>query len=206
MAGLHEAAAKQIDDTAAFFARKQEWRTSPKEKPYALSDGRLADLRTPLDVYKSAAGANDPKVAALEAKLAAIVKENDERRTVGAQRTFMIPDRFTGKELAALKAKANELVGAKVEGVKVLRTTVISPDWKEERKTEWTDTTKSAVRHRITRSVTAQVAGSVGAETLLYTVHLAQDRKSDGSWGPLYGNLHQGADRMLAANVSKAGP
>jgi hypothetical protein len=206
MKSLADAAARQIESAAAFLARKQEWRTDPKAKPYVLSESRLASLRMPLEVYKKAAGADDAKAAALEAKLAAIVKENEQRRKVAVERTFMIPDRFTGAELAALKAKAKELVSAKVEGVTVLRTTIISSEWKEERKTEWTDTTKTAVRHRITRSVTAQAAGKAGGETRLYTVYLAQDRKSDGSWGPLYGNLHQSADRMLEANVSKAGP
>ena len=206
MKSLAEAASKQIDDTAAFFARDKEWRTDPKKEPYVLSAGRVADLRRPLDIYKGAAGAKDPKVVALEAKLAAIVTENDARRKIGTQRTYMIPDRFKGAETAALKAKAAELVTAKVQGARILRTTVISADWKEERTTEWTDTTKSAVRHRITRSVTAQVAGKVGGQALLYTVYLAQDRKADGTWGPLYGNLHQGADPMLEANVHKSGP
>ena len=206
MKSLADAAAKQIDDTAAFLARDKEWRTDPKKDPYVLSAGRVADLRRPLGIYKGAVGANDPKVVALETKLAAIVTENDERRKVATQRTYMIPDRFKGAETAALKAKAAELVTAKVQGVKVLRTTVISADWKEERKTEWTDTTRTVVRHRVTRSVTAQVAGKVGAQVLLYTVHLAQDRKTDGGWGALYGNLHQYPDPMLEANVHKSGP
>lgn len=118
----------------------------------------------------------------------------------------MIPDRYKGKEIDTLKTKANELQKKKHADAKILRTTIISPDWKEENVVEYTDTTRTAIHQRITRNVHAQVAAKVGNEVLLYTVYIGKNKRSDDTWGELFGNLHQTADRMLEENVNKQGP
>jgi hypothetical protein len=97
------------------------------------------------------------------------------------------------------------VVQEKFGGATILRTTVISRDWKEEDVVEWTDTTQSAARRRVTRSVSAQVAARQADGVFLYTVHLAQDRRSDGSWSPLYGHI-MFTDAMLEENIRKNAP
>ena len=112
----------------------------------------------------------------------------------------MKPDAYAAGDLADLKKAAEQFVLKAQPGARVLRTTLISPDWNEERVVEWTDTTQTALRHRTTRSVTAQVAVKKNADTLLQTVHLGQDLKSDRTWGPTYGHV-MFTDPMLEANV-----
>jgi len=68
---------------------------------------------------------------------------------------------------------------------------------------EWTDTSKTVWRIRTTRNITGQVAANTPNGVRLITVALAQDKQSDGSWGVLYGNLHQYYDPMLESNVNK---
>ena len=206
MAMLSEGPDKQLADAASALQRDQEWRTDPKKTPYTLDEARIAAIRQGIAKLAEQVPAADPKLAELNQKLAGLVKENDERRRARAERTFMIPDRFQGEGGDAVKAKAVELVNKDFPDAQPLRTTVISQDWKEEDKVEFTDTTETAVRRRVTRSVTAQVAAKRGDQVLLYTVYVAKDRRSDGTWGPLYGNLHQTADPMLERNVPANAP
>ena len=62
----------------------------------------------------------------------------------------------------------------------------------------WSD----SIRRRVTRSVSAQVAAKQGGVVQLYTVHVAKDKKSDGSWGALHGHI-MFTDPMLEQHVGK---
>jgi len=195
----------KLDQEIAFLKSKQEWKSDAKKMPYALSKDRIKDARKLIDRAAELLPADDPGMVRLNEKMVALIKMNDERHKVHAERTRMIPDRFEGDGKKAIKEKAAKLVRAKFAGIGILRSTVISEDWKEETVKEWTDTTKTAVQIRTTRSVSAQVAGKkTDGEVRLYTVYIAKNRRSDGSWGKLYGNLHSDlGDLMLEENVNK---
>jgi len=200
---LTEAAEKKMKQEESFFASKQEWRTDAKVLPYTFSEDRLADLDKLIDIAASVLSENDSTIQGLRKRQAKINDENTERRKIRAARTYMISDKFSGVEAADIKDKASSLVKKKHQNAKVLRATVISNDWKEETVQEWTDTTKTALRWRTTRSVTAQVAAKIGAEVRLFTIYIAKNRRSDGTWGELFGNLHSDkGDFMLEKNVN----
>jgi hypothetical protein len=91
------------------------------------------------------------------------------------------------------------------EGGTPLRCTVVSENWQEETVKEWTDTSRTTWRVRTTRSLTSQVAAKTADGVRFITVALAKDKQSDGSWGGLYGNLHQYSDPMLESNVNNYG-
>jgi hypothetical protein len=203
--GQVENAESKLDQETAFLNSRQEWRNDAAQLPYALSAGRIEDARALVARAAGLLPADAPELARLNAKMAKLGQMNDERIKVRAQRTRMIPDRFGGDGKEDIKNKAAALVQAKFPAIRILRSTVISEEWKEESVREWTDTTKTAVRDRTTRSVTAQVAGKKGnGEVRLYTLHVAKDRRSDGSWSKLYGNLHSDlGDLMLEENVNK---
>ncbi|MBN2451245.1 MAG: hypothetical protein JXR77_12700 [Lentisphaeria bacterium] len=57
----------------------------------------------------------------------------------------------------------------------------------------------------MTRSLTAQVAAKVGADTRFFTLHLAQDRQAGGGWGTAYGHI-MFTDPMLEENVQRTAP
>ena len=135
-----------------------------------------------------------------------MLRKDKANRQIRKERTYMKPERFKGSGAGDVKAKAAALVKDDKAGGKPLRTTIISEDWKEETVKEWTDTTKTAWRVRTTRSVTAQVAAKGSEGVRLYTVYVAKDKRTDGAWGPLYGNLHQYSDPILEENVNKDGP
>lgn len=155
-------------------------------------------------IVASAASADpeDKRIAEMEKRIAEIEKKDRELRTLRVKRTFMKPDSFNGPDLKAVKSAAGEFLRKDKPGAAILRTTVISGDWKEERVLEHTDTTRTAVRYRITRSVTAQIAAKTGGDVFLYSIHVAKDQRGDGTWGPLYGHVMY-LDPMLEENVTK---
>ena len=114
----------------------------------------------------------------------------------------MTPDKFDGAELDDIKERAQQALKEKHPGTKILRTTVISEDWKEERVLEHTDTTKTAIRYRVTRSVSAQIAAKDDGKVSLYTMYVGKDQNSDGSWGPLKSHV-MFEDPMLEENVDR---
>ena len=177
----------------------QEANTDPSHVPAPLRQGTIDELRA-LAQQATATAAGNPTVELMPQRLADIEKRDAAIRELRKSRILMKPDQFAGPELADIKSKAAELVLKDHADAKVLSTTVISPDWKEESVIESTDTTNTALRHRITRSVTAQVAGKTADAVTLFTVYVAADKRTDGTWGPLYGNVMY-TDAMLEKNI-----
>lgn len=181
-----------------------EWGSDATTKPPIIDSDRMQGIRERVAKARQA-GADTPRFGELEQKLALLEETDQKHRKIRAERTFMTPDRFEEDGIDALKEKAQEVVLSDIDDAEVMRVTVISPEWKEEEVTEWTDTTQTALRTRITRSVTAQVAAKQGDEVYLHTLYLGKDRRSDGSWGALKGHI-MFTDWMSEGNVDRDGP
>ncbi len=194
--------ANQQIDHADQFVKEQARKASARETVLLLQKDQLSRIRERLDAAAGLTAAGDPGLAAARARLAAIEKADGELRRQRVAETRMRPDAFGGRDAAAVRKQAEAVVRAAFPDAKVLRTTVPGADWKEESVIEYTDTTQSALRHRITRSVTAQVAATVGGETRLLTLDVSQDRQSAGGWGALKGHVMFN-DAMLAENVGR---
>ncbi|MFH1156925.1 MAG: hypothetical protein V1793_24280 [Pseudomonadota bacterium] len=180
------------------------WRTDKTVKPNLVDQKWMKSIGETTRNAVAALGASDPRAKEIQAKFDALVAKDKENRQIRKERTFMTPDRYTGKDIGALKEKAEAIVRMDAkEGGEPLRCTIISENWQEETVKEWTDTTKTAWRIRTTRSVTAQAAARTPDGIRLITIALASDKNSDGDWGPLYGNLHQYSEFMLESNVNK---
>ncbi|MFU8768577.1 MAG: hypothetical protein ACNA7H_02480, partial [Desulfotignum sp.] len=197
-------AEQEIDDAMAYLERDNGWKSDQTIKPNLLDHKQMTAIQGAVENVKSGLADDDPARRRVEEKLGALAAKDKANRKIRKERTFMIPDRYAGSDIKDLKSKAESLVknNAK-EGGEPLRCTIISEDWDEQTVEEWTDTSKTAWRKRTTRSVTAQVAARTGDGVRCITVALAKDRQSDGTWGPLYGNLHQYSEPMLEANVNK---
>jgi len=202
MAELKLQKAGQQIDYIHTWLNKEAKKIGTKDIPLTMNRMTFESARRELDGAASLLGGDEARVKALDARYKeALVLDAKLAKSRVAQ-TRMIPDKFSGSELNDLKKKAEEVLGAAKPGISMLRTTIVSPDWQEESVVEWTDTTRSALRHRVTHSVSAQVAGKAGGETTLYTLHLAKDRRTDGSWGQLHGHV-MFEDPILEENVNK---
>ena len=204
VASLTGEAEKEIDAAMAQLEKDNGWKSDKAIKPNLVDHKWMASIRETTEKVAAALPESDPKRKEIEAKFDALVTKDKENREIRKERTFMTPDRYAGGDIGALKKKAEDLVkNNKKEGGDPLRCTIISENWQEQTVEEWTDTTKTTWRRRTTRGITAQVAAKTADGVRLITVALAQNKQSDGNWGPLYGNLHQYSDTMLESNVNK---
>ena len=197
-------AERQIDTAMAQLDQDNGWRSDKSVKPNLVDHKWLESIRESVVKTNTALGPDNPEARAVQAKFDALLAKDQEHRQVRMERTFMTPDKYQGGDAGELKAKAESLVEQnKSEGGQPLRCTLVSESWREESVREWTDTSRTTWRHRTTRHLTAQVATKNEDGVRLITVALAQDKQSDGSWGALYGNLHQYPNPMLESNVFK---
>jgi len=196
------AAGEMLEYQERFLKTQEAKAAEGKEQPLTLQKDQLAESRTKVNLAVALAPADDGRIPKLRARWTDLEKRDAAIRKARVAHTRITPDRYTGRDLKELKAKAEHIVTEAISGPKVLRITVISADWKEESVLEHTDTTRTALRFRTTRSVTAQVAAKVGAEVKLLTLDISKDRQSDGSWGALYGHV-MFTDPMLEENVGK---
>jgi len=194
-------AEKQIDYILSWHNKEAE-KIGTQQMPNSMSRMTFESARRDLDSAANLLGEDEARVKALEAKYKNALSLAAKLAKARVAQTRMIQDKFDGSEMTAIKKRAEDVLETAKSGVKILRTTVVSPDWQEESVIEWTDTSRSSLRHRVTRSVSAQVAGKVGGETTLYTIHIAKDRRTDGSWSQLRGHI-MFEDAILEENVEK---
>ena len=139
----------------------------------------------------------------LKNQLAKLTEMNRERLDIIPKRTHMLTEQYVGDDNEVIKSAAAELVKQKEHTASVLKVHLIKEDWSVEDVIEHTDSTKTAIQHRVTYRLPAQVAAQVGDQTLLYTAHIAKNRRPDGSFGGLYGNLEDYPDRIAPENIPK---
>ena len=183
------------------FVREQDAHMAVAEPVFYPDRSTLERAQAILDRASGLAKTGDPRLAGLCSRLETLKKADARLRAARAADTRLRPDAYAGGDAATLKQFAEQVVSRAAPGIVLLKTAIVSPDWTEESVVEWTDTTQTALRHRTTRSVTAQVAGRVNAETRLYAVDVGQDRLSNGAWGPTAGHV-MFADPMLEENAN----
>lgn len=197
---------KEFDRILGWLNQDTGWQSDPTKKPNLVMERDVTPLQQAIDRYAGTVGPDDAKLATLKQKLGQIKELDQKNRAVRAERTYMTPDRFQGEGIDELRQKVEEIANEKSASGKALRITLPAKNWQEESVLEWTDTTRTELRHRITRFMTAQAAAKgADGKVYLHGVHLANDRNSDGSWGPLHGHI-MWSDWMAEANVNKEPP
>jgi hypothetical protein len=178
----------------------------PSKTPNIVMERDVQPLRSALERYAGTVESGDAKLVELRETMIRIEQQDQKNRTIRAERTFMEPDGYGGDDSDDLRKKVEEIVKAKLSQAQILRVTLPAGDWKEESVVEWTDTTHSELRHRVTRFMTAQAAAKgADGKVYLHAVHLAKDRSTDGSWGGLYGHI-MWSDWMADKNVDREPP
>lgn len=190
------------------FLGDESWKKDPAKKPVAYSNEIMKGIAARVDDFALIAAKDDPRLIELRKDLQLIQKYNQERRDASIGRNLMKPDKYKGKDLAAVKAKAKEALLAKHKDAKILRQTVISSDWKERAEVVRVRDAargRDVYRSRVTRHVTAQIAGQRGGDFFLYTMDVSREMRVDGSWSQLRSHL-MFTDRMLEKNVNRDAP
>ncbi len=192
---------RKIADLEAFTQTQQTKRTSGETFLYA-DKGQFAGIRSILDRGARLLDPREARLLSLRSRLDALLKADGELREARIAETKMTPDRYRGPDLAEIKAKAGQFLRKSKPTATVLGTTVISPDWQEESVLEYTDTTRTALRYRVTRSLTVQIGAREGSAYRLHTLDVSKDRRSDGGFGELSGHV-MFTDPILEKNIVK---
>ncbi len=181
---------------------EQKAKRARGETVLPLQKDILPDLRGRLARMDVFLPPNSPDAAALRAEIEAIEKVDAEYRRQRIADTRMRPDAYTGADKTALVTLARQITEQSMPNAKALRVSIVWPEWKEESGYEYTDTTRTAIRHRVTRFVVVEVAAKGTAGTALHTLHIEKDRHADGSWSVPRGHVMH-TDAMLDENVEK---
>jgi len=197
---------KEYDRVLTYLNADTGWKADVSKMPNIAMERDIKPLREGLEHYGSTVESSDAKLVSLREKMAQIEKTDQANRVIRAERTYMLPWKYSGDDGAALEEKVQSIVKEKLPKAKPLGVTLPAENWKEERVVEWTDTTHTATRYRCSRFMNAQIAAKgADGKVYLHSVYLASDRTSDGSWGPLYGHI-MWSDWMAEENVNKKPP
>ncbi len=139
------------------------------------------------------------KVKSLNLKKAELDRRMEETDGTILENRTMQADQYKGQDSAALKKLAQSIVQKGAKDVAVLKVNITSAAWTRESVEEWTDTTRTALRRRITDNLYAQVAVRLGKDCYLYTVYLGKDT-IDGVENALAGHV-MFKDRLLEKNI-----
>lgn len=200
-----EEAQKRVKWIAEVFAGDAAWKTDKSKQPRRFADDLLVEAARAIDDLAECV-ADHPELTALRTQHEQLRQENTARRDTAKALTFLRADKYKGRDADELKEVAKKIVTRTFEGAEVLRLTIFSEDWKEETVTEWTDTTRSALRTRTTRELRFSAAFQDKDGVFRDFGYLNQDRKSDGTWGATYGHLTKFRAPMLKENVVKDEP
>jgi len=196
----------EFDRVLAQLDEDTGWKEDKTKMPRVAMKRDVDPLSRALDEYASTVKPDDAKLDSLKKKLEMIQKKDQENRAVCAERRYMRPWKYTGSDGTDIEDAAGRIVKKEFPNATILRTTLPDTDWKEERVLEYTDTTQTAVRYRITRFITVDVAARADdGKVYLHVVYVASDRTSSGDWGELYGNV-KWSDWMNEENVNKKAP
>ena len=94
---------------------------------------------------------------------------------------------------------ANTIVLKDNPDAQILKTNLTSQDWIRESAVEWTDTTQTALHHRITDGLYAQVSARQGGDCWLFSLFLHRDELA-GKKNPLTGHVMY-KERILEKNA-----
>ncbi len=184
------------------FVRAQDKRMATAEPIELLDRDRLRQVEATILRAARLVRPDDPCLVDVRQRLA-VLKRNDARlRAARAADTLMLADGYAGPDAVALKQVAGRTAMDAQPGIRVLKVSLVSPDWRTESFVEWSDFDQTVLQPRVEQTMTAHVAVQYNAETRRYTVALRQSRLPSGRWGPVSGEVLF-VDPMLLDNVNR---
>jgi len=200
----YESSIKRLsDDAVSDLKQAKEWLAGQLNSatPLYLPTDRMVTLRQKVADVKSILPADDATVKALESDLAEIEKNQAAIEKIVLKKRKMKPDVYKGADAAKVKALAKSIVLKDKSSAKIVRVHVISAKWDVESAIEWTDTTQSALQHRVTKGLNVQVALKIDSDCFLYTLFIHKDTIG-GAAGSLKGHV-MFRDKFLEENLPK---
>ena len=194
-----------IKEKLDWFSNDNEWRQDKSQRPNWLyereKDNITEKMSQVYELIPEIISQSNTDLTNLNNMLEQLEKQNQERLDIIPSRTFMVPEKYHGENVEILKIKAGDLVKEKEPNAQILKVHLIREDWRVEDVIEHTDTSRTAIQHRITYHLPAQVAAQIGDIIHLYNAHIAKNQLPTGTFGSLYGNLEEYPQTMSKENL-----
>jgi hypothetical protein len=166
-----------------------KWMKERKEATAQLSLDR--EQRKIIDLYVENSNKlfpNTDRIKQLNARKAELDKMLEAADKSILENRKMKPAQYTGSDSGELMNMAKSIVLKSDPGASILKVNITSKAWIRESAVEWTDTTRSALQHRVTDGIYAQVSAKLGANYYLFTLYLNRDEIA-GKKNPLTGHV-----------------
>jgi hypothetical protein len=196
---------KEVEESVGHARRYQEEQEAKRQKGEAFNLQQkdiLPNLREKLsgaDIYFPK---ESQEAKALLKQIEELEKVDGDHRKQRVADTRMRPEKYTGADKADIEKLAREITEKDVPNAKILRVAVVWSEWREEARYEYTDTTRTALRYRVTRRVVVETAAKGADGCFLLTLHIEKERLTDGTWSKPSGHVMH-SDAILEENVNK---
>ncbi len=194
------AEASQKLEHAEQFMTEQKTKITSKQTPNLLQKDIVPEIEAIVNRASGLMKPDDTRIADLRKRIEGVRKDDLEIRRTRIADTRMAQEKYSGSDAATIRDKAVQILQKAHPEATVVKSVITSSDWKEESVLEFTDTTQTALRYRTTRSVTVQIGATANGSASVYTLDISKDKRSDGSFGELYGHVMY-QDPILPENI-----
>jgi hypothetical protein len=192
-------AEKQILQAMAQLEKDKTWEKDSTIKPAVVDKKWMASINDLLKKAQVALGEDSPEMVKISKSHAALVAKDSEYRKIRADRTFLSPDVYDGKDKKELLKEVGAIISKEKPGSEIMKISIYKGAWEEKIVEGWTDTTKTKWEKKFFKQINAQVAAKDSTGVYLYVLHLAKDKTSEG-WGNVYGHV-MFSDPMVEKNI-----
>ncbi len=155
-------------------------------KPAIMNDGSIKQTETFLEKYWPLFPEGTPEHTQINERFEELIRKNLGNREERAKQVTMRDDIYQGGDAADIKKRMEEFILTADGSAQIVRSVVYSPEWKE--LSQWED--YAGNKRFVTRGeIYGQVIATINDVPKLYTVYITKEKKSDGSWSLLTGNV-----------------
>jgi len=180
----YEASINRVSEAAAArvkAATEELVRQGSAEEPIPLARDRLESIRKTVVASRVILPADSDRLRALDSDLARLEALQTAIDKLGLAKRRMNPDLFKGTEAeaSAIDRVAERIILKEQPKAEIARVHIVSGEWSIEDITEWSDSTRTAFQHRVTKGVNVQVVALIDDACFLYTLFVHTDTISN---------------------------
>ncbi len=166
-------------------------------KPSFMSESSVAETRRWIEERSWIFVSGGTELDHFDTMQQQILEINEINKKEREKLIFLNENIYSGDDAMAIREYIQSLVKTMADGGQVLRTVIYKPEWKE--LSQWED--YAGTQRFVTRGeIYGQSVARVKGKLKLFTVYITRERKSDGSWTTLTGNI-MFSDDMAEENL-----
>lgn len=169
-------------------------------KPSIMSDSSVAESRRFIDERKWSFEPDEDAVIQMDDLFRNLLEKNEKNKKERAELILIQDDCYSGSDAGGIKEKIENYARMAAGAGDILRTVIYKPEWKEI--SQWED--YAGNQRFVTRGeIYGQSALRVNGKIFLFTVYITKERKSDGVWSGLQGNVMY-QEEMAEKNLDRS--